>query len=244
MYNSFKVVMRSSDRVLELKKRIIDYHGCVNDIHIFNKDPYPPRTKKDNFRMQKMPRVPPFRELPRLKALMKEQEEDDRRKKREAEKEQDGSDDDKKKSMFKEDPLKYDDIKKFDYPLDSYGENIVEYDHKEISLYEVFQNYGTAVRPKENPKDDPEAPPVVEKPPKEPTPKKKVEPEKVEGEEGEEGKEPEKVEEEAKKEEEPEEEPFIPPVDKVLWYDFKTHNPKDPVLLALMVKGENDLFTL
>lgn len=49
---------------------------------------------------------------------------------------------------------------------------------------------------------------------------------------------------EEKKEEEPEEEPFIPPVDKVLWYDFKAHNGKDPILLALMVKGENDLFTL
>lgn len=60
-YNSFKVVMRSHDRILELKKRIIDFHGCVDDIHIFNKDPYPPRDKKDDYRMTIKPRVPPFR---------------------------------------------------------------------------------------------------------------------------------------------------------------------------------------
>ena len=41
-------------------------------------------------------------------------------------------------------------------------------------------------------------------------------------------------------EEEPEEEPFIPPVEKVLWYDYKAHNGKEPILLALMVKGEGE----
>ena len=50
-YNSFRVVMRSDDRVLELKKRIIDYHGCVDDIHLFNRDPYPARNKKNDYRM-------------------------------------------------------------------------------------------------------------------------------------------------------------------------------------------------
>jgi len=34
-------------------------------------------------------------------------------------------------------------------------------------------------------------------------------------------------------EEEPEE-IFIPPVEKVLWYDFDAYDGKDPVLLALM----------
>jgi len=45
-------------------------------------------------------------------------------------------------------------------------------------------------------------------------------------------------------EKEEEEEPFIPPVDVELWYEFSAHNGKDPILLALMVKGENDTFTL
>jgi len=45
-------------------------------------------------------------------------------------------------------------------------------------------------------------------------------------------------------EEEEEEEKIIPPVDKVLWYDFDAHDGKDPVLLALMHRGEGDLFTL
>lgn len=178
LYNTFKVVMRSDDRVLELKKRIIDFHGCVDNIHIFNKDPYPPRKKKDNYRMQPMPRVPPFRELPNLKMLMKEKEEMERKKKREAEREKDSEEEQKNKyDGLKEDPHKYDIIDKFDYPQDTYGENIVEYDNKEISLYEVFQNYGTAARPKDNPKDDPEEPPPKEKkePPKPPTPPPKEE---------------------------------------------------------------------
>jgi len=74
-FNTFRVVMRSDDRMLELKKRIIDFHGRVENVHIYNKDPYPPRNKKDNFRMTTKPRVPPFRELPKLNALMKEKEE-------------------------------------------------------------------------------------------------------------------------------------------------------------------------
>ena len=38
--------MRADERILELKKRIIDYHGRVEDIHIYNKDPYPARDPK------------------------------------------------------------------------------------------------------------------------------------------------------------------------------------------------------
>lgn len=37
-----------------------------------------------------------------------------------------------------------------------------------------------------------------------------------------------------KVEEEEPEEVFIPPVEKVLWYDFDAYDGKDPVLLALM----------
>lgn len=40
------------------------------------------------------------------------------------------------------------------------------------------------------------------------------------------------------------EEVFIPPVEKVLWYDFDAYDGKDPVLLALMHRGENDTCTL
>ena len=70
-----------------------------------------------------------------------------------------------------------------------------------------------------------------------------VKPPPVVNEEGEEG---EPVAEEApvvEEEEEPEE-VFIPPLDRELYYDFNTHNGKDPILLALMIKGDNDLFTL
>lgn len=48
--------------------------------------------------------------------------------------------------------------------------------------------------------------------------------------------------------EEPEDE-WIPPVDETLWYDYQTYknpalNKDDPILLALMVKGKDDVFTL
>jgi len=43
--------------------------------------------------------------------------------------------------------------------------------------------------------------------------------------------------------EEPEE-VYEPPIDKVLFYDFKAHNGKDPILLALMIKGEGHTKTL
>lgn len=116
--------------------------------------------------------------------------------------------------------------------MNDYGEHVVEYDHKEISLYEIFQHFGTVARPKLNPADDPIEPPKKEKKVRPPTPPPK---ELAEGEEPEEPKPEEKEEEE---------EPFVPPVDRVLWYDFSAHNGKDPILLALMVKGENDKFTL
>jgi len=45
-------------------------------------------------------------------------------------------------------------------------------------------------------------------------------------------------------EEEPEEEEWIPPEEATLYYDFKAHNAKDPILLALMIKGEGHDKTL
>mmetsp|Transcript_24564 Transcript_24564/g.38107 ORF Transcript_24564/g.38107 Transcript_24564/m.38107 type:complete len:116 (-) Transcript_24564:38-385(-) len=113
------------------------------------------------------------------------------------------------------------------------GKHIVSYDDNDITLYEIFQEYGTVARPKENPKFDPKPPPPKEKKPvKTPTPKPKVE--------GEDGEPLSEDQADGKVEEEPEEEVFIPPVDKFLYYDFDTHNGKDPILLALMIKGEND----
>lgn len=113
---------------------------------------------------------------------------------------------------------------------------MVSYDKQNITLFEIFENYGTVQRPKENPKYDPKPPPPREKKAI-PTPKPKKEIE--EGEEGEGADEATPI-----VEEEPEEEPFVPPLDRELYYDFSTHNGKDPILLALMIKGENDKFTL
>jgi len=45
---------------------VVDYHGRIENMRIYNKDPYPARNKKNDFRMEKKPRVPPFRDLPEL----------------------------------------------------------------------------------------------------------------------------------------------------------------------------------
>ena len=101
----------------------------------------------------------------------------------------------------------------------------MDYDHNEISLYEIFEEYGTAARPKENPNYDPKPPPPKEKKP--PVIKQPSQPD-GEGVEG---------DGEANQPEEPEEEEvFIPPCERVLYYDFDTFNGKDPILLALMIK--------
>ena len=193
-------------------------------------------------RTEPKPRVPPFRELPKLLALTKEKQEKEERDARllakQKERENAGEEEEKKEEFVpKEELNKFDIIDHYDYPTNYNGTNYVEYDEKEISLYEIFQNYGTVARPKVDPKDDPEEPPKKEKKkPPTPPPKKEDEGE-GEGEgEGENQKPP--------VEEEPEEEPFIPPVEKELWYDFKAHNGKEPILLALMVKGDQDKFTL
>ena len=198
---------------------------------------------------QPKPRVPPFRELPELlkllgeKTIIDEKAEAKAKKKAAEEGQSDGGYEEEKQEK-QEDMQKYKILESYDFPtyLDKSGTNhIVDFDKKDITLYEIFDNYGTMVRPKENPKYDPKPPPPKEKkPPKIPTPKVKKEVE--EGEEGEEGaaaEDPAPVEPE-----EPEEQPFIPPLDKELWYDFSTHNGQDPILLALMIKGPNDEFTL
>jgi hypothetical protein len=67
---------------------------------------------------------------------------------------------------------------------------------------------------------------------------------KKEDDEGEDGEGGENGGQENQVEEEPEEEPFIPPVDVSLWYNFDAFNRSEPILLALMVKGPNDEKTL
>jgi len=63
-YNKFRVCMKTDDRILEVKDRVVNYHGCIENLNVYNKDPYPTRNKKNDFRMEKKPRVPPFRLLP------------------------------------------------------------------------------------------------------------------------------------------------------------------------------------
>ena len=42
-YNFFTVIMRANHGVMELKKHIVNYHGRVETISLYNHDPYPPR---------------------------------------------------------------------------------------------------------------------------------------------------------------------------------------------------------
>jgi hypothetical protein len=196
--------------------------------------------------MEIKPRVPPFRELPDLLKLLEEKtildEKAAAKAKKLAESGENNEGEEESKKDNSQDMQKYKILEEFDfptYPDKGAMKHIVDYNRQEITLYEIFGEYGTMVRPKENPKFDPKPPPPKEKKatPKPPTPKPKKETE--EGEEGEEAQEETPV-----VEEEPEEEPFIPPIDRELYYDFSTHNGKDPILLALMIKGKDDEFTL
>lgn len=214
-------------------------------------DPYPPTDPKDPFKAKKKPNVPPFRHLDHLLKL-KQEKEDKEEEFKKLEKKKEGNpdfeDDDKLQKLDA-------DIKKIDVVLSEFIDKddksndfhkvldkyVVHYDHKEISLYEIFGEYGTAKRPKEHhpSKDEkPEPKPPKEVPPKQPTPKKPVEEKKGEEEEGEN---PDAPDEEGgpPEDNEPEEEVYIPPVDRTIYYDFNTHNGKDPILLALMIKDED-----
>lgn len=257
-HNGHIVVMRSSDRILELKKRIIEYHGRIDDIAVYNRDPIPSRDPNKKMRMDK-PRVPPYASNTRLRALYKEKTEKDEKaelkaKKRakalEENKEAEVSEDSEPEVIKNDDPFskalpvdKYEELKHWDFPVYQIdGSDIFEYNTKELSLYEIFGEYGTAVKPNIDPKKDPEKP--EPKPPKVVKPITPPKPKEDEDEEGE-GAEvkPPVVEEE------PEEEVFIPPVHRTLFYDFSTYKnsilkKEDPILLALMVKGVDDIFTL
>ena len=136
-HNNFKVVMRADERILELKKRIIDYHGRVDNVNIYSKDPYPPRLPAEDYRRQKKPRIPPARELSRLLALMEEKEAIEEaeealahkkeqnpsyREESEAERDPEGE---------VEDPKRFDELDLYDFPYDEiHGKKqyIVNYD--------------------------------------------------------------------------------------------------------------------
>jgi len=45
MYNTFRTVMRSNQSMMDVKKRIIDFHGRIENISLYNTDPYPARNK-------------------------------------------------------------------------------------------------------------------------------------------------------------------------------------------------------
>ena len=224
----------------DVKKRIVDYHGRIENINLYNTDPYPARKKDNDFKKEPKPRVPPHSHLEKLLALKKEKE-DLEEKDAKAQKAAEGGhaqedDQDQKKDVYGDagpDPKRFDILEHFDFPEDLKGGNIVHYDSDKLTLFDIFQDYGTEAKPKQDPKQDPEPPKPkekVEKPP--PVPVKKEEENKDEEEK--EGEEEPESPSKLPPEEEEVEEVFIPPVEKVLWYDFDAYDGKDPVLLALM----------
>lgn len=131
-YNWFTVIMRSNHGVMELKKHIVNYHGRVETISLYNYDPYPPRDKPPNDKKNLKPTVPPFRELEKLVKLKDEKEELEKKaaalaKKKEEEAKQGGSaatnmyaaqEEEKKASEMKpgEDPRRFDVLQKYEFP--------------------------------------------------------------------------------------------------------------------------------
>ena len=61
--------------MMDVKKRIIDFHGRIENINLYNTDPYPARNKQNDFKKEFKPRVPPFSHLEKLLKLKKEKEE-------------------------------------------------------------------------------------------------------------------------------------------------------------------------
>jgi hypothetical protein len=62
MYNTFKVVMRTNQSVMDIKNRIIDYHGRVENISLYNYDPSTPRAADGKKDMAKK-NIPSFRKI-------------------------------------------------------------------------------------------------------------------------------------------------------------------------------------
>lgn len=93
-WNTFIEVMRADERVLELKKRIVDYHGRVDEVALYNYDPIPPRNKDTGMPTAKNPNIPPFRGI-ELLAELKEERDEIRKKEEEAEKKKAKGEDEK-----------------------------------------------------------------------------------------------------------------------------------------------------
>ena len=235
-YNQFRTIMRSNQSLDDVKKRIVDYHGRIENINLYNTDPYPARNKQNDFKKEPKPRVPPYTQIDKLLKMKKEHDDLLEKKAQEVkkmlEKGEIQKDDEKKYLVLDETEQKrFEILMHFDFPEDLKGGSIVQYDSDKLNLYNIFQEYGTEAKPAVDPKNDPKEPEKKEKELK--SPAKKVETEEKKPDDpladpADPDASPTKVEEE-----EPEE-VFIPPVEKVLWYDFDAYDGKDPVLLALM----------
>jgi len=46
-FNEFRTVIRSDKTMMDVKNRIVEYHGHVDNITLYNRDPYPERNKKN-----------------------------------------------------------------------------------------------------------------------------------------------------------------------------------------------------
>ena len=149
-------------------------------------------------RMQDKNRVPPFNHLNKLLKLREEYlawetKVEAMKKKRAADANAEGNEQDeeetkKYEALLSNTPKEWDVLKHYDFvqplelkvkkPDEHQLDWIVEYNEKETSLYDIFQEYGTSYRPCEDKNKDPEPPKPKEKvdpPKKEPTPPKKVE---------------------------------------------------------------------
>lgn len=66
--------MRSNQSLTDVKKRIVDFHGRIENINLYNTDPYPARNKQNDFKKEQKPRVPPYTGLDKLLTLKKDHE--------------------------------------------------------------------------------------------------------------------------------------------------------------------------
>ena len=232
---------------MEICKHVIATHGRVENITLYNKDPYPSRKAPPNDKKELKPRVPPYRHLDKLLELAVEKEAVDKKReaheKKLAEMKANNEYIDEKKynelEMFG-DPKRFEILTHFDFPTFEPGqgrdtEHIIQYDEADISLEEITKTYGTIYRPNIDPKKDPLPPEPKEilSPSKVKEDTKDEEEKEGEGDEegeaddvpiGEDG-EPQLIQEE-------EEEEFVPPVHVVIYYDFDAYNGRDPILLA------------
>ena len=124
--------MRANHGVMELKKHIVNYHGRVETISLYNHDPYPPRDKPPFDKKNLKPTVPPFRDLDKLVKLKTEKDALDAKaaalaKKREEEAKQNGStatnmfaaqEEEKKAGEYAmgEDPRRFDILQRYEFP--------------------------------------------------------------------------------------------------------------------------------